>query len=534
MNTRQSLCVCASLVAILYPIVVSAAVIRILPASRTANAGDLVQLAAVVDSEGVAINNAEADIVYPADKLDFVSASKSGSIFTLWINEPTLTNAGDVNFNGGVPTPGYTGGAGQIVSLIFRARAAGTAVVAPKNAAVRANDGQGTDVLRGTESASVTINAPQTGATSLPAASQESLLPGSDSTSVSGANVAGGPALQLSSRTHPDPSAWYSNPNPTVDWVLPQGTDAVQTLVSSQRGKQPTVLYEPPIATRSIQDLPDGVWYFNARARENGAWGAIASYALRIDTTPPVIRSAEVSYDAAAGTLLVGIDADDAVSGIAKYDISVDGTILKTVMPDDIGKLPLSVPYVISGDHSALILVTDKAGNNVGASRTFTVPSIEAPVVAPISGDVATGDPVLITGTAASSSQMVVVHLIHEGGVDEQMQAQAKEDGTYSVTTSPLKRGAYAVFAEAVSPGGIKSAKSAQQQFRVKDAVILGTESLGITLPQAIIVLLILAFASFVMSLIALLIALSDHPYVNRMRERTRAMRVQSRRDERG
>jgi hypothetical protein len=127
------------------------------PASKTVNVGDIIKVSVVVNTAGEAINNAEANISFPSEMLDVASISK-GSVFSLWVEEPSFSNAaGTVSFNGGVPTPGYNGSAGTLLSITFRAKKAGTASVYFAAGAVRANDGIGTDVLNGMGQASFTL-----------------------------------------------------------------------------------------------------------------------------------------------------------------------------------------------------------------------------------------------------------------------------------------------------------------------------------------------------------------------------------------
>ncbi len=127
------------------------------PANKTVEVGDIVKVSVIVNTAGVAINNAEANISFPTDMLDVASISK-GSVFSLWVEEPTFSNgSGSISFNGGIPTPGYTGTSGTLISITFRAKKAGTATIFFSAGAARANDGIGTDVLTGMGQASLTL-----------------------------------------------------------------------------------------------------------------------------------------------------------------------------------------------------------------------------------------------------------------------------------------------------------------------------------------------------------------------------------------
>lgn len=126
----------------------------------TVSVGDTLTLVVVVDSGGTAINAAEGSITLPADTFSVVSVQQSASIFSLWITPPTYDGSGSIAFNGGLPTPGYSGSSGTIFTATLRALKAGAADFSIQGAAVRANDGLGTDVLSAVHGAHVTVSAP--------------------------------------------------------------------------------------------------------------------------------------------------------------------------------------------------------------------------------------------------------------------------------------------------------------------------------------------------------------------------------------
>ncbi|MDP2638623.1 MAG: cohesin domain-containing protein, partial [Candidatus Azambacteria bacterium] len=119
------------------------------PSSGNFTVGNIFTVNVLVNTEGVAINNAEATINFPSSLLEIVSISKSGSIFSLWVEEPTFSNsAGTLSFNGGLPTPGFNGAAGKVLGAVFRVKKEGSASLVFSSAAVRANDGYGTNVFK--------------------------------------------------------------------------------------------------------------------------------------------------------------------------------------------------------------------------------------------------------------------------------------------------------------------------------------------------------------------------------------------------
>jgi hypothetical protein len=85
-----------------------AATLNIFPSKINTSTGQIFSVKVNVDTENKAINNAESVINYPTDLLEVVSVSKSPSIFSIWITEPSYSS-GQIKFNGGIASPGFTG-----------------------------------------------------------------------------------------------------------------------------------------------------------------------------------------------------------------------------------------------------------------------------------------------------------------------------------------------------------------------------------------------------------------------------------------
>jgi hypothetical protein len=337
-----------------------AATMNVLPPTRSVSAGDTLTVRVSVNTAGVAINEAGGTLTYPSDLLDVVGVSKASSIFTLWVEEPAA-GAGGISWDGGVPTPGYSGADGTIVTVTFRAKKAGSGVLALSGAAVRANDGLGTNVLTSTSPASFSIG-------QAPAAPPASPVP------VAPAAPSAPAGVTLSSKTHPDQNAWYSDPNPVMEWTLPSNADAIEVLASDTKGETPTVSYKPSVKEKQIEDLADGTWYFNLRYRANGVWSSVSSYRLNIDATPPAVDTHSFVYDGGARSLSLSVAASDKLSGVAGYDVMIDGGEPKHLSPDAFAGGPYLLPERDAGTHTATLRIYDRAGNYTDLSEQFTVP----------------------------------------------------------------------------------------------------------------------------------------------------------------
>lgn len=349
------------------PLLAEAATLGVSPSTVSVQEGNIVTVRLSVNTQGTAINQGEGTLRFPTDMLEIVSVSKSNSIFSLWVEEPRFSNAaGTVQFDGGVPTPGYNGTAGTIVSITFLAKKSGIATLSLSDTAIRANDGLGTDVLRSSANGQITITA----AAAPPAA------PPPSTPEPAPTPTGNGSITSLISPTHSDQETWYQNSSALLQWKLPAGATAVQTTIDTDASATPKITYQPAIVERRISDLTDGIWYFNVRARTGGSWGPIASYTLRVDTTVPDLRDASLEYDAANRALLISdISAEDAASGIDHFELSVDGAEATIVTAEEFLDGTYAVPYDKSGTHTLVIRAIDRAGNTSETSGTFSVPT---------------------------------------------------------------------------------------------------------------------------------------------------------------
>ena len=252
-----------------------AATLSLVPSATTVEVGNIVTLNVLVNTNQVAINNSDAIIQFPTDLLQVISVSKSSSIFTLWVEDPSFSNiTGQVTFNGGITNPGYLGSGGQLLSITFRAKKAGTASVLFSDSSVRANDGLGTNVLIAKNGAVLAIS-------SSAVAPVTPIAPVVSNTSPSL------PGLKISSSTHPDQNAWYSDNNAIFEWKFPSQTKTVQTAIDTDPSGAPHVTYTPAISKKEVANVGDGVSYFHLRYMTASGWSAISTYKIQVDTVAP-------------------------------------------------------------------------------------------------------------------------------------------------------------------------------------------------------------------------------------------------------
>lgn len=112
-----------------------------------------------------AINAVQGTVSFPTEYLEAVSVKSNGnSIIDLWVRKPSFSNAGDfgnVNFEGVVLNPGFTGSDGRILEVVFRVKKEGLAEINFSESAVLANNGLGTNVLTSNGKAAFSLLPPR-------------------------------------------------------------------------------------------------------------------------------------------------------------------------------------------------------------------------------------------------------------------------------------------------------------------------------------------------------------------------------------
>lgn len=143
-------------------------------------------------------------------------------------------------------------------------------------------------------------------------------------------------APSLSSPTHPNLNAWYSNSSPTFNWSASDtsGIGGYSYVFDQSPTTVPDTVSEGTATSRSYTGAPQGASWFHVRARNGaGLWGATSHYKIQVDTvapsssltvtstshTPNVVnrdRTVDVTYTAGS----------DTTSGVAGYDVQFTGS----------------------------------------------------------------------------------------------------------------------------------------------------------------------------------------------------------------
>src|SRR3989338_9209586 len=265
--------------------------------------GESVVVEARLDTEGKTVNAIDATLLFSPDKLEVLDVSLGESVVQLWISEPEIDNAaGRVHFVGGIPSGGFFS-AGLIARITFRARAQGESALGWDGASqVLLNDGVGT--------ADSVTKLP----TPLVVTEAMSDVP------------------RVSSRTHPEQSAWHKEKTLVLNWQLQDGAVYSYALDHDPRGIPDEIPDTPEGELKFLwqlkyEGLDDGMYYFHLRQGiAMGAttrWSRTRTYRAQIDSTPPESLSAQIGSDPYIfeGRFFVSFSGSDAPSGMAQYDV---------------------------------------------------------------------------------------------------------------------------------------------------------------------------------------------------------------------
>ena len=466
----------------LLPVLVSAASLSVTPNTGVYTAGSTFTVRVSTNTNGKPINAAEGTLKFNPQELSVVSINKTGSIFNLWVTEPTFSNsAGTITFSGGKPS-GFTGSSGTVFNIVFRTTNANTARVSFIDGAVLANDGKGTNVLSGMSGGTYTVQA----VTSQPTPEViEYVAP---------ANT---PAMpNITSGSHGDPNAWYNNSTALLNWSLPSGVTGVRTLLNGNPTSIPTKVYENQIRTITLEDLDEGVSYFHLQFRNSEGWGKVNHYRLGIDTEKPNSFDIALPEDANLSnpkqTLV--LKTDDTTSGVNKYSIKIDDEE-PYIFEDTEEEGSVVLPELDPGYHSVIIEAFDRAGNGLVNTFSFTIEAFDQPIFteypSTISGEVI---PVIRGLTRPNSEVEVFIHKI--GAEPQQYNLKANEEGVFTlIPEGTFSTGVYELTARAVDEFGAQSKISEAIRIAVQQPGFIRVGTMLVNVLSVIIPLVVMSIA---------------------------------------
>ena len=464
-----------------------AASLFVSPGTNVYSSGSTFSVRVVVNSNGQAINAAEGTLRFNPSELSVVSVNRAGSIFNLWVAEPSFSNsAGTVSFSGGLPS-GYTGSNGNIMTVTFRAVGSGPAKVTFASGSVLANDGRGTNVLSGMNGGTYTIQA----ASESPAAEEvvvEYVAP---------ANTPGLPVIN--SETHPDPQGWSSSNTAELRWALPAGVTAVRTLLSDSATAIPNIVYDSPISSISLE-LEEGVQYFHLQFRNEDGWGRVAHYRLAVDTEAPtdIAIATPEGADLTNPVQELAVTVSDSVSEVRDFIIRIDAAEPFTYQRDT-ATGTIQLPELEPGYHTVVIEALDAAGNSIVGTYSFTIEAFERPVFTDFPSQINEEVIPVITGTTRPNAA-VEVTLQKLGSEPTVYSIQSNDEGVFTfIPENRLTSGVYELTAKAVDVYGAHSEISEPVRIAVQQPGYVRIGSVVLSFFSVLIPLIALLFVTGLM-----------------------------------
>lgn len=299
--------------------------------------GDTVAVEVRVDSGGQTINAAEITITYATDRLTADRVGREQSALTLWPEEPTIdATRGTIRLVGGRPG-GFVAAPAVVATLYVRPRQAGPTTLsidAPRSA-LYAHDGRGTKI-------------------SVPAASLTFDV-----------REATADELILTSRTHPEPTAWGRDGRINVHWSVVEGHQYSYRL-STDPLAVPDDVAEDTAGDVTYTGLADGVYVFTIKDRgPNGRWSSVRQRRFLLDQTPPSpFALSFLDGRTTDGRSRLSWLAFDETSGVDRAELRVNGRSPRTVT----SSLLLESAWAGS---ILTVTVFDRAGNSRSASWRY-------------------------------------------------------------------------------------------------------------------------------------------------------------------
>jgi len=444
-------------------------------------------------SSDEAMNASSGVLSFPTDKLQVVSVSKSGSIFSLWAQDPSFSNSnGEVHFEGVVLNPGYTGSSGKILTITFKPTSEGSAKIHFSSGSILANDGAGTNIYTGAGSGTYTVSgtapAPPEKPSTPPTKTETETTPQKYTT-----------APVVLSPTHADSEKWYNNNNPQFSWELPNDATGVSTILSQETSSDPGSTSDGLVTETSYENVDDGVWYFHIKLKNSSGWGPVTHYKIQIDTEAP--KPFTISFvdpkESTTPQPRITFHTSDALSGLSHYQIKIGTGNFIEITPDTVLSSPYTLPAQDPGTYPLIIQAIDNAGNNTTAVEEYTILALDAPQITRYQNKLQEGD-ILYIGGMTYPEASIQLYIFKDGKKVLEQHIRSTASGDFDIVgQETLPRGTYEIQAQVTDDTGAKSLLSEKIVFVVTSKTWAQVGSwlislLSITIPLVVLIIALL------------------------------------------
>lgn len=447
--------------ALILPFNANAASLYFSPTSGSYEVGSVFPVSVYLTSSTESMNAASGVVSFPVENLEVVSLSKTNSIFSLWIKEPSFSNTnGTINFEGIILNSGYTGTSGKILTVNMKAKKAGTINMNFSSASILANDGKGTNITSDIGTAQFTLN------------DQSLTAEKSAETVAKVAPVTKTPSTPEITSSHPDQTKWYNSNNVKLSWSVPSDITRIRTLLNKNPNSTPTYLYDTSFKEKDFNNLDDGVWYFHIQFRNQLGWGDINHFKIQIDTKNPDLFNITLikGKDGETSQPVISFKTKDALSGIDCYKVTIGDEAPIVLAKEKMDGGEYTLPEQLPGKKILMVQAFDKAGNYSSTAEEITINHLESPRITEYQKELSTEDFLNIKGASKYPQAQINIYFEKEG----------KELGVKKTTTDALgnfylayegnlKSGIYTIEAEVVNSDGLRSINNQSVDITVKE-----------------------------------------------------------------
>ncbi len=446
----------------------------------------------MVDSGGgLGINAADGSIKFDPEYLSVSGVDNSGSVFKLWVAEPSFSNSnGTISFSGGLPGA-YKGNAGAIFTITFKAKKVGETKVSFTGGAVLAPDGKGTNVLSRMGSAIYTITEKK----EAPKKEIKKTKPKTEEKKPQGMLP---PLPDVSSPTHPKEDVWYANNDPEFQWKLLPDLNGVSLMITHSPTSDPGPNLDGIIESKKYEDVEDGEWYFHIKYKNQFGFGKIVHRKFLVDVTPP--ESFKIILDNQGDVTnpspVIKFSTKDETSGLDHYKLTIDTEEKELNANDfkDFYKLDVLFP----GDHRVNVAAFDKAGNAASSTLNFFIEPLKAPVITDIPKIISKRDELIVRGASFYPNVEVKIYIASAGKDPEEFSTKTDNEGNWAYFhNSSLEKGNYEVWAKIIDSRGAQSLDSAKHVLTVTAPSILEAYGWIIIITLLIIVIILVLYITY-------------------------------------
>ena len=432
-----------------------------------------------IDTGGTGVGTIDATIAFDPDDLDFVSVSDDASVMSRILVDST-TVPGRIDLSGFVERtkPAYAGTNGLLAKVTFTPRRnVATEVRFAQGAAtppltLGASVGSLANVLTDLRSATYTL---------VP----REVVPSAE---VAGAYTDSGDAFSITPLPVPNDGDWYGTTSVKLSFTLPEGVGEMRTGVSKNPNQEPDKSYPIPVNSVVLTDLEEGNNYFLLQFKYGESWGSIVRHPVNVDLTPPsyvVVKEAE-RVDPADPRVSFEIEANDTPSGIAGYEMSIDGSEPESW--DGTGSYRPS--ELSSGEHVLIVSAYDRAGNVTEEEFVFLVKSLEPPTLTDAPNRVLTGDAITIRGTTYPDADVRIFTSYNDAEASERVVRSDNTGSFVATVTDGARTGKYTVWFQVSDARGATSPLSIKRSVDVSQPYIMLFGGIAVTYLSIIIPLI--------------------------------------------